>query len=102
MASGFYICTSSHLINSLTDPGESQKSKEPAVSTPKQQPQNHLAVNLDAEAKQKSTPGHETAASLKPAVDAKTVIGSAQDFHSIFHPAPLFKTNPLNVPSTPN
>ncbi|XP_073813070.1 jabba [Musca autumnalis] len=70
---------------------QQQKEQQKDVQTPKSQTGHQLNVQQDPEAKQKSTPGHESAASLKPALGAKTATGSPQDFHSIFHPAPLVK-----------
>lgn len=57
---------------------EKQKEQQTEVLTPKNKQKQQLYVNQDPEAKQKSTPGHESAASLKPVLGAKTATGELQ------------------------
>lgn len=101
MAFGFYIYIpfSPHLMNSLTATVEKQQQQKDQQQPPQKQqqsqqhqekekeqqmevltPKNQHKLNIiqDPEAKQKSTPGHESAASLKPVLGAKTATGELQ------------------------
>ncbi|XP_061395861.1 uncharacterized protein LOC133331486 [Musca vetustissima] len=70
-------------------PQKEQQQKD--ISTPKSQPhtKQQLSVTEDPVAKQKSTPGHESAASLKPVLGAKTAAAPQQSSRP--NPAPLEK-----------
>ncbi|XP_075165603.1 jabba isoform X2 [Haematobia irritans] len=104
--------TNSPMTNKSTEVAKNQESKsettnpkESTTITPKQQsqqPMKHtLSVAQESETKQKSTPGHESAASLNAASGVKSAIGSPQHFHTIFQPASLIKPNPVDAHSTP-
>ncbi|XP_011295343.1 probable WRKY transcription factor protein 1 isoform X1 [Musca domestica] len=70
---------------------EKEKEQQKEVLTPKNQ--HKLNIIQDPEAKQKSTPGHESAASLKPVLGAKTAAASQQT-SSPKPPSPQVTTSP--------